>query len=188
MRPSYGSVFFCALILMMTVPAWGQALDREFLGLSWGSDMRDQKGYQLLYEKGDLRYFIQPDTPRVVKGFEITRVVYGTQNHQFFSAFLMIDSMETFDEIKAYMQKRYGFPRISWSVAGDQTTYRWKYKMVRMKLKFYQKDRRMKLAFYYTPIANRVNEKEAEANQEKSLQFLPIERDKKPDALPLLVF
>ena len=176
------------LSIGLAAPALGQALDHEFLGLPWGVDIRDQKGYELLYEKGDLRYYIQPDTVRVVKGFKFTRVVYGTHNYQFYAAFLLIDAMETFDEIKAYMEKNYGFPRISWSVAGDQTTYRWKYQSIRMKLKFYQKDRRMKLAFYYTPIADRVNEQEAEATQQKSIQFLPIERDKKPLTMPLLVF
>ena len=180
------------LALMLTLafvcPVSAQTLEKEFLGLPWGTDIRNHKGYQLLYEKGDLRYFIQPDTARVVKGFKITRVVYGTHKHRFFSAFLLIDSMETFDDIKAYMEKRYGFPKMTWSVAGDQTTYKWKYKSVRMKLKFYQKDRRMKLAFYHTPIANQVNEADAEANQQKSMQFLPIERDKKPESMPLLVF
>jgi hypothetical protein len=115
-------------------------------------------------------------------------VIYGTQQHRFYAAFLLIDAMETFDDIKAYMEKRYGFPKVSWSAAGDQTTYRWKYKTIRMKLKFNQQDRRMKLAFYFMPIAKEVNEKEAEAHQQKSLQLLPIERDKKPESMPLLVF
>ena len=57
-----------------------------------------------------------------------------------------------------------------------------------MKLKFYQKDRRMKLAFYYSPIADRLNEQEAEASQQQSLQYFPIERDKRPETMPLLVF
>jgi hypothetical protein len=96
--------------------------------------------------------------------------------------------METFDEIKAYMEKRYGFPKMTWSAAGEQTTYKWVYQNIRMKLKFYQKDRRMKLAFYYMPIADKVNEKAAEASQQKSMEFLPIERDKKPETMPLLVF
>jgi len=187
MRIFYGlGLFFFAM--MLALPVQGQSLDREFLGLAWGADIREHKGYQLLYEKGDLQYYIQPDTVRVVKGFNIARVVYGTQDFHFFSAFLLIDSMETYDDIKTYMESRYGFPKMSWSVAGDQTIYKWKYKAIRMKLKFYQQDRRMKLAFYYTPIANQVNEQEADANQQKSMQFFPIERDKKPDSMPLLVF
>ncbi len=174
--------------MLMASPGCGQDLTQEFLGLSWGSDIRDQKGYQLLHEKGDLRYYIQPDVVRVIKGFRIARVVYGTHQHRFYSAFLLIDSMEVFDGIKSYMENRYGFPKMSWSVAGEQTTYKWKHETIRMKLKFYQRDRRMKLAFYYTPIANRVNEQESEQNHQRSMQFLPIERDKKPEAMPLLVF
>jgi hypothetical protein len=57
-----------------------------------------------------------------------------------------------------------------------------------MKLKLYQKDGRMKLVFYYTPIADQVNENAAEASQQKSIEFLPIERDKTPMNMPLLVF
>lgn len=187
MRTAYRLVFLLSLIIM-SAPVFGQGLEDEFLGLAWGDDIRDQKGYALLYEKGDLRYYIQPGVARVVKGFKIARVIYGTQNYRFYAAFLLIDSMETFDDIKAYMEKRYGFPKIAWSVAGEQTTYKWKYKTIRMKLKFYQRDRRMKLAFYYSPIADRVSEEEAEASQQKSIQVLPIERDKKPETMPLLIF
>ena len=175
-------------VLMMAGSVSAQSLEHDFLGVSWGDDIRDQKGYEMLYAKGDLRYYIQPDTARVVKGFTIARVIYGTYQHRFYAAFLMIDAMETFDDIKAYMEERYGFPKISWSAAGEQTVYKWTYKTIRMKLKFYQKDRRMKLAFYYSPIADQVNEQEAEASQQKSLQFFPVERDKRPETMPLLVF
>lgn len=187
MRFVVGLVLFC-WAMSIACPAFGQALDREFLGLPWGTDIRDHKGYTLLYTKGDLRYYIQPNTVRTVKGFQIARVIYGTRNYRFYAAFLLIDSMETFDDIKAYMEERYGFPKITWSSARHQTTYKWTHQSVRMKLKFDQMDRRMKLGFYYLPIAAKVNEKEAEASQQKSLQFLPLEREKKPETMPLLVF
>jgi hypothetical protein len=186
-RIIYGLTVLLAVILMAGT-VYAQALEKEFLGLAWGADIREQKGYEQLYEKGDLRYYTQPGTRRVVKGFDIAQVIYGTQDYRFYAAFLLIDSMETFDEIKAYMEKHYGFPKLTWSVAGDQTTYKWIYKNIRMKLKFYQRDRRMKLAFYYTPLANKVNEEAAEASQQKSIEFLPIERDKRPMDMPLLVF
>ena len=187
MRIAYGLCLVSAVILMAgTVSA--QGMEEAFLGLPWGSDIRSQKGYELLYEKDDLRYYIQPGIRRVVDGFNIARVIYGTQGYRFYAAFLLIESMETFDGIKAYMEKRYGFPKTTWSVANEQTAYKWIYKDIRMKLKFYQKDGRMKLVFYYTPIADQVNEKAAEASQQKSIEFLPIERDKQPMNMPLLVF
>ena len=132
--------FFVLLaVLMMAGPVSAQALEREFLGLSWGDDIRDQSGYALLYAKGDLRYYTQPDTARVVKGFNIAQVVYGTYKHRFYAAFLMIDSMETFDDIKAYMEARYGFPKISWSAAGEQTVYKWNYNAIPLKPNFFPK-------------------------------------------------
>jgi hypothetical protein len=187
MRIAYRLCVLLAVILVAgTVSA--QDLEKTFLGIPWGADIREQKGYELLYAKGDLRYYIQPGIRRVVNGFDIARVIYGTQDYRFYAAFLLIESMETFDGIKAYMEKRYGFPKTTWSVAREQTTYMWHYKSIRMKLKFYQKDGRMKLAFYYTPIADQVNEKAAEASQQKSIEFLPIERDKNPMNMPLLEF
>ena len=187
MRIACGLCVLLAVIFMAGTVA-AQDLEKAFLGLPWGADIRSQKGYELLYEKEELRYYIQPGIRRVVDGFNIARVIYGTQDYRFYAAFLLIESMETFDGIKAYMGKRYGFPKTTWSVANAQTTYTWTYKPIRMKLKFYQKDGRMKLAFYYTPIADQVNEKAAEASQQKSMEFLPIERDKKPMNMPLLEF
>ena len=187
MRIAYG---FCVSLAVMLLAgtASAQPLEEAFLGIPWGADIRNQKGYELLYEKDALHYYIQPGIRRVVNGFNIARVIYGTQNYRFYAAFLLIDSMETFDGIKAYMEKRYGFPETTWSLAGEQTTYKWLYKHIRMKLKFYQKDGRMKLVFYYAPIADQVNENAAEATQQKSIEFLPIERDKQPMNLPLLEF
>jgi hypothetical protein len=39
-----------------------------------------------------------------------------------------------------------------------QTIHQWKHQKIKIKLKLYELDGRMKLAFYYTPLSNQVNE------------------------------
>lgn len=175
-------------VLLITVSASAAELDDAFLGLSWGADLREQDGFSLLYQKGELRYYVNPDNVHEINGFEIPRIVYGTYQHRLFAAYLEIDSPAVFNEIKNYMESRYGFPKTSWSVAANRTTHKWKYKQIKMKLKSSEADSRMKLAFYYSPISKQVNEAEAEKLQQRSRGFLPVDRNKKPDALPLLVF
>ncbi|MBL0715547.1 MAG: hypothetical protein JJV98_17805 [Desulfosarcina sp.] len=165
----------------------GQPLEKAFLGLPWGADIREQDGFQMLHGKDKLRFYTKPGTVRTVKNIRIKQVIYGTYGYRFFAAYLIIDSPEAFADLRNYMESRYGFPKTSWEVAGDLTTHRWRYHDIKMKLKSAEGGQRMKLAFYYTPIARQVNEAMVD-RQQKGVRFLPIERDKKPEALPLLEF
>ena len=177
-------------LLGLALPTAGGAaeLDEGFLGVPWGADLRHLEGFHLLYTKNELRYYVQPDTVREIDGIEVTRVVYGTFRHRFFAAYLDIDSIEIFDRIQSYMESRYGFPKTKWSGVSGRTTHRWEYNRVRIKLKADDSGNRMKLAFYDAGTADAANEDEADRAQENSTRFFPIDRDKKPDALPLLVF
>ena len=48
----------------------------------------------------------------------------------------------------------------------EQTVYKWNYKNIKIKLKLNEKDGKMKLAFYYTPISIGVNEQQQEMLKE----------------------
>lgn len=188
MLRTHGSLLTITLMLLVIVPASAAELDDGFLGIRWGADLRQLEGFSLLYAKNDLRFYVKPDTVREIQGFPIPRVVYGTYQNRFFAAYLDIDSPETFTGIKDYMQDRYGFPKTSWSVGADRTTHKWKYNRIRIKLKRSESENRMKLAFYYTPISSQANEDLSEREHQESRRFLPIDRHKKPEALPLLIF
>ncbi len=62
----------------------------------------------------------------------------------------------------------------------DLTEYRWTQKDIRIKLKQWGKNNRMKAAIYFKPLLQKVNEGEQEQYQEKTIRFVPIELDKKP--------
>ncbi len=177
-----------AVLAGVSAAAPAANLDSGFMDIPWKADLRHLEGFTLVYSKGDLRYYSQPDTLREIDGIEIPRVIYGTFMHQFFAAYLDIDSIDAFKAIQSYMESKYGFPKTQWSVAGEKTTHKWTYHQIRMKLKHGESDNRMKLAFYYAPIADQVNTETADRQQQESRRFLPIDRNKRPEALPLLVF
>ena len=70
----------------------------------------------------------------------------------------------------------------------EQKIYNWKYHKIKIKLKHYLEEGHMKLAFYFTPVSNVVNEVQQEKFLDQRFRFFPIEKDKKPNLAPLLQF
>jgi len=161
---------------------------KGFLGIPWSTDLAGQGDLQFLYGKDALDFFRKREGRYTVGGAPVAQLILGSYQHRFFAAYLIIDSLEAFDQIKNYTSAKYGAPDTSWSVAGNLTVYKWKHGPIRMKLKAVEGTGRMKLGIYYAPIADTVNAAEDEARSNESIRFLPIERGKTPDALPLLEF
>jgi hypothetical protein len=188
LRPAAPLILLLTISLLAPIRAVAdQPLSKGFLDIPWGTDIRELEGFKLRHASDALRFYTKPGTVRTVRGIRVHEVVYGTHDYRFFSAFLILDSPEAFAELRNYMESRYGFPQTTFQVADDLTTHRWRYGQITMKLKSAGNGRSMKLAFYYTPISRQVNEERVESQQE-GRRWLPIERDKKPEALPLLEF
>ena len=186
----YGLIRVGLLIaaLMATGPAAAQAsIEKAFLGLAWGADIREQTGFTLRHGKDNLRFYTKPGTVRTVRDIKVRQVVYGTYKYRFFAAFLILDEPQAFAELSDYMQSRYGVPKTSYQMPGELTTHRWRHGDIKMKLKSAPEGQYMKLAFYYEPLSRQLNEERVERQQD-GVRFLPIERHKKPEALPLLEF
>ncbi len=180
----------CALALFFLPPIHAETalpLEKAFLGLPWGADIREHDGFKFLHGKEELRFYAKPGVVRMANGIRVAQVIYGTYKYNFFAAFLMLDTPESFAELRNYMASRYGFPKTSYQARSQMTTHRWRYRQIKMKLKSTEDGRQMKLAFYFTPISRQVNETFVE-RQQKGTRWLPIEKDKKPEALPLLQF
>jgi hypothetical protein len=85
------------------------------------------------------------------------------------------------------MNRNYGLPKIKRAMPAEQTTYQWKHKKIKIKLKTYENRNNMKLAFYYTPFSRQVNESQQETFQEnfKRPRF-PLDDQKRQDAIDLM--
>ena len=164
-----------------------QPLEKGFLGLAWGTDIREQTGFTRRHGQDNLRFYTKPGAVRTVRNIRVRTIVYGTYKYRFFAAFLIFDAPEAFAELNNHMQSRYGIPKTSYQMPGELTTHQWRHGDIKMKLKSAPKGQSVKLAFYYAPISRQLNEERVERQQD-GVRFLPIERDKKPEALPLLEF
>ena len=181
------SLLLTAALLTAGPAAAEQPIEKAFLGLAWGADIREQIGFKLRHGKDNLRFYTKPGPARTVRNMRVRRVVYGTYKYRFFAAFLIFDAPEAFAELSNYMQSRYGVPKTSYQMPGELTTHRWRHGEIKMKLKSAPEGQSIKLAFYYAPLSRQLSEERVERQQD-GVRFLPIERDKKPEALPLLEF
>ena len=49
------------LIFALTNPVQSADLKNEFLGIEWGADLSNIKDFYVLYKKGDIVYYVNPD-------------------------------------------------------------------------------------------------------------------------------
>ncbi|MGA9479715.1 MAG: hypothetical protein WBV21_18205, partial [Desulfobacterales bacterium] len=77
---------------------------------------------------------------------------------------------------------------VAYGATGQPEVSRWKSGLIKIKLTSDDSLRKIKVAVYYTPLSNKVNEAGEEKYRESEIKFLPIERGKEPLRLPLLDF
>jgi len=185
MKRRFGILGACVLFFSWASPAVSADLKNEFLGVEWGADLSNLKGYYVLYKKGDVVYYVNPDKVYQINNLILPPVIYGSHLGKFFAAYIRLDKPELFDEINSYMNSKYGLAKIR--LRSRQEVHKWKYDRIKIKLKGDDEGARMKLAFYFTPLSDQLNEGQQET-YEKTIQFLPIEKNKKYEAIPLLIF
>ena len=93
----------------------------------------------------------------------------------------ILDYQYTVLYLKRKLQDRYGDYKTTMSSENELTEYRWIQNDLKIKLKQWGKSGKMKLAFYYIPILQKINEAEQDKYQESGIRFVPIEKDKKPE-------
>ena len=163
-------------------------LQDEIFGFKWGSNLSNLPGFSELWSTSNVDFYIKPNEVRTINDFIVNEIIYGLYSDQFFAVYIKIDTVEVFDDFRRYMKSKYGIPEKTMSLKDDLTVYRWKYKDIKIKLKLNQKNNQMKLAFYYTPLSNKVNEAQQGKFQKESFKFFPIDKNKTPEMFPLLQF
>ena len=163
-------------------------LQDGIFGLKWGSNLSKLSGFSELWSKSNVGFYIKPNEALTINDFIVNEIIYGLYTNQFFAVYIKIDTVEVFGEFRRYMKSKYGIPKKTMSLKDELTVYRWKYKDIKIKLKLNQKNNQMKLAFYYTPLSDKVNEALHEKFQRKSFKFFPIDKNKTSVMFPLLHF
>lgn len=179
---------FLLVLLISTQTATGADLSDGFLDLKWGQDKSQLTGYTEIYAKEPVRYYTNPGVSHMILGKPVPNLVYGFYEDRFFAVYMNIEDYEHYVELKRYITSKYGQPNMSQSARSQQKVYKWKHQQIKIKLKIRESDETMKIAFYYKPLARRVNLAQQEEWENQSPRWFPIEKDKKPKMIPLLEF
>ena len=154
----YGLVF----VSLSTGILHGADLQEGFLGTNWGTDISDLKGLSKVSQKGDVSYYRNPQKSYTVFGIDTANVIFGFFKDKFFAAYIAVESIKTFSRAKDHLTQKFGSPITILKTQNQQTIFSWKQADIRIKLKLYEKEGKMKLAFYYTPLARKVNQTQRE--------------------------
>jgi hypothetical protein len=129
-----------------------------FLGIQWGTSISELPDLVKVSEKNDVSYYRNQKKSYTVFDIETPSVVFGFYKDKFFAAYVQVESIQVFDRITDHLTQIFGSPKKILKVIEQQTIYRWKYEDTKIKLKLYEKEGKMKLSFYYTPLSVKVNE------------------------------
>jgi hypothetical protein len=175
-------------VLLLQSSVWAAHLTEGFSGVKWGTSIETLSNFKEVGSLGEIGYYVNPDVLHTIGGFEVPQVIYGFYAKRLFAVYAQIDSLEVYARIKNDLQSHYGIPKVVYGATGQPKVYRWKSGQIKIKLKTDDSLRKIKVAFYYTPLSDKVNEAGEEKYRESEIKFLPIERDKEPQRLPLLEF
>jgi hypothetical protein len=187
MRKPFYPTFLLAVILMSSGSLYAFDLKDGFFDIQWRTDLSQTDGFRKVGENLNVSYFINPKRVYTINDIRIADVVYGSYANQFFAVYINIETIEVFAQLRRYMNRNYGLPDIIRAMPAEQTTYQWKHKKTKIKLKTYENKNNMKLAFYYTPFSRLANESQLETFRENFKRpIFPLDDQRKQNALDLM--
>ena len=133
-------------------------LNESFLGVKWGTNISTLPDFKKISGKDDVAYFENPTKIYTVFEVKNPSVIYGFYKDQFFATYIQVETFMVFERVKAHISEKFGTPKTILKMKTRQTIYRWKDKNIKIKLKHYELEGKMKLAFYYTPLSSKLNE------------------------------
>ena len=144
---------------MLFAPVQAAELESGFMDTKWSTPAKDLKGFTKVGGSEKIAYYVNSQRKYTFFGNEVSDdVVYGFYDDKFFAVYANIIEIDIFSQIKSYIQRKYGVPsKISRETRGDLTTYSWKLNQTQIKFKHHETSGKMKISFYYLPIANQVN-------------------------------
>ena len=146
------------ILLLISGVSYAADLQEGFLGTNWGTNISELTGFSKVSKKGEVSYYRNPQKTYTVFGVGTANVIFGFFKDKFFAAYIAVESIEVFDRAKSHITQKLGSPRTILKTQNQQTIFSWRQADTRIKLKLYEKEGKMKLAFYYTPIAGKVNQ------------------------------
>jgi len=162
----FASTLAFLFILTGVLPA--AELSDSFLTIKWGIHISELPDFKKISGKGDVAYYENPTKIYTVYEVKDPSIIYGFYKDQFFATYIQVDTFNVFERVKDHISEKFGPPKTTLKMKARQTIYGWKHQDIKIKLKLYELEGKMKLAFYYTPLSNKLN-----AAQQESFPTIP---------------
>ena len=186
MRKSIYLIVIGAVFLICS-SATAAELKDGFFGIEWRANLAELSGFKKVGENLNVIYFANPERVFTIDDVKIPDVLYGSYSNQFFAVYINIQTIEVFSSLRRGFNSKFGVPRISMGSPEQLTTYQWKSKKTKIKLKTYENKNNMKLALYYTPLSSQVNEAQQEVFAENfSNPVFPLDERRMQNAIDFL--
>ena len=181
------TILTISLALLWGNNAYATDIQNGLLSYKWGDNPSQHSGLSKLGTKNDVSYYSKPGETYTVGKTSIDKVIYGFYKDQLFGVYLNLNSIEIHNKLLDHLKSQYGLPTYK-STDTNWGIYKWKQQDVTIKLKMNTTAGTMKLAFYYRPLSNQLNPQQWEDLDTSGFNFVPIEKDKKPEKFVLFTF
>jgi hypothetical protein len=188
MRPLKHLLIGLIVTLTGSAPLLAAELQTGFLGIKWGTSISELAHFAKISERNDVSYYVDPQKSYTLFEIDIPGVIYGFYEGKFFAAYVNVETIDLFNQLKNQLNQKYGSPRTTLDVIKDQKIYNWKYQDTKIKLKLYEKERIMKLGFYNTSLSKRVNKAQREAFPQPRQPAFPLNERRLKDAIDVMGF
>ena len=191
MKSAVKTIMVAAVLGMLFAAVEAAELEAGFMDTQWATPAKDLKGFTQVGGSEKIAYYVNPQRKYTFFGNEASdHVVYGFYDDKFFAVYADIDGIDIFSQIKSYIQHKYGVPnKISRETRGDLTTYSWKLNQTQIKFKHHETSGKMKISFYYLPIANQVNaEMKQDLENEPPGPIFPLSAARQSEAIQQMEF
>ena len=153
-------IYGLGFLFILTGVLHAAELNESFLGVKWGTNISELPKFKKISGKDDVAYYTNPAKVYTVFEVENPLVIYGFYKDQFFATYIQINSFSVFERVKDHISEKFGESKTKLKMKARQTIHKWKHQDIKIKLKLFELEGKMKLAFYYSPLSNKLNEEE----------------------------
>ena len=153
---------FSLVVLFGTPAGAGYDIQQGIHGMKWGSEISRHKDLVKVYESGPAAYYVDSSMYYQTANQMVSAVIYGFYNGRLFALFIKLRSPAQFVDLEKQFTARHGKAKTTYDPATGLTVHRWQDKDIKIKLKMRKSPVEYKMAIYYAPISNRLNEEQVE--------------------------
>ena len=179
-------LFGVGLIVSIGLSADSLYIHQGIHGMKWGSLISDYDGLTKVHEKHQAAFYAKSNMLYHTANQQVSRVSYGFYRNQLYAAFIKLASADQFSHLAQKFTGVHGEPRVTYEDAGRQVIYRWRVQEVKIKLKMKESGKEYKLAFYYSPLADSLNQEQLEQIPAKAYGPPPAKDADVTRSVPLL--